>query len=72
MVPMVVAEWTTGLTFAGISLLPLLGPWGGMAGLITLPRIILSVIYLVKKSNEPRAVLDPTPNECWKGGMIYY
>ena len=32
----------------------------------------MRVIYLIKKSNDPRAPVDPTPNECWKGGMIYY
>jgi uncharacterized membrane protein len=34
--------------------------------------ILLSVIYLIKKSREARGPLDPTPNECWKGGILYY
>jgi uncharacterized membrane protein len=28
--------------------------------------------YAVHQSNQPRDPIDPTPNECWKGGMIYY
>jgi uncharacterized membrane protein len=37
-----------------------------------LPIILVAVIYLTKKSRDSRAPVDPTPNECWKGGMIYY
>jgi uncharacterized membrane protein len=28
--------------------------------------------YAAHESNKPRDPIDPTPNECWKSGMIYY
>ena len=34
--------------------------------------ILSSVIYLIKKARNARGPLDPTPNECWKGGIVYY
>ncbi len=38
------------------------------------PLAILApaVIYSVRKANQPRQLPDPTPDECWKGGMLYY
>ncbi len=44
------------------------------AVLVGLPMAIIasSVIYLIKKNRESRGPVDPTPNECWKGGMLYY
>lgn len=32
--------------------------------------VVPAMIYAVRKSNEPGDP-DPTPNECWRGGMIY-
>ena len=34
--------------------------------------LIAAMVYAVHESNQPRDPIDPTPNECWKGGMIYY
>ena len=34
--------------------------------------LIPSVIYLLRKFNQPRDPPDPTPEECWKAGMLYY
>ena len=34
--------------------------------------ILFCVIYMIKKSRDSRGPLDPTPNECWKGGILYY
>jgi uncharacterized membrane protein len=34
--------------------------------------IFAALGYAVHESNKPRDPVDPTPNECWKGGMIYY
>jgi uncharacterized membrane protein len=35
---------------------------------ITIP----AVIYLLRKTREPRDSPEPTPDECWKGGFLYY
>jgi uncharacterized membrane protein len=40
--------------------------------LVTVPIIVCSVFYLIKKNRDSRGPLDSTPNECWKGGIIYY
>ncbi len=34
--------------------------------------IFVALGYAAHESNKPRDPVDPTPNECWKGGMIYY
>lgn len=34
--------------------------------------LIPAMWYAYRKSIEPRDPIDPTPNECWKGGMFYY
>jgi len=66
------SEWALALILSPVALQPLLRLPVGMVAVGGLPIILVSVIYLIKKSNDPRAPVDPTPNECWKGGMIYY
>lgn len=36
-----------------------------------IPLLIPPLVYAYRESIKPREPLDPTPNECWKGGMIY-
>lgn len=38
------------------------------------PLLLLSpaLAHAYRESNKRRYPVDPTPNECWKGGMIYY
>ena len=69
---LVAVQWVFGLTMAGVSLGPLLHLPVPAIALSGLPIILAAVVYLIKKSNDARAPVDPTPNECWKGGMIYY
>ena len=69
---MVAVQWALALTFAGVPLAPLLRlPVAAMAvgGLLI---VLVAAVYLIQKSNDPRSPVDPTPNECWMGGMIYY
>jgi uncharacterized membrane protein len=52
-----------------------------LTGVIALPMSVMvlgplallipAMAYAVRESNKPHDP-DPTPNECWKGGMIYY
>lgn len=35
---------------------------------ILLPTFVL----MIDKLNKPSEPMDPTPNECWKAGIIYY
>jgi len=69
---LVAGEWSLALIMAGVSLGPVMHLPGGAIALSGLPLVLGALIYLMKKSNDPRAPVDPTPNECWKGGMIYY
>jgi uncharacterized membrane protein len=69
---LVAAEWAFGLTMVGVSLSPLVHLPIALVAVGGMPIILIGVVYLIKKARDPRAPLDPTPNECWKGGMIYY
>lgn len=71
---MVTVETALALTFGSVALrLPgVLGipvPWLVFGPLVL---VIPAVVYAVHQSNKPSDPVDPTPNECWKGGMIYY
>ena len=67
---LVAVEWSFALTMAGVALGRVIHLPVGVVAVGGLP-ILLGAGYLIKKSNEPRDP-DPTPDECWKGGMIYY
>jgi len=62
--------WSFALMMAGVALGRVIPLPVGVVAFAWLP-ILLGAGYLIKKSNEPRDP-DPTPDECWKGGMIYY
>ena len=68
----VAVQSALALTMAGVSVGPVMHLPVAATALGGLPIILVAVIYLIKKSKDPRAPVDPTPNECWKGGMIYY
>jgi len=34
--------------------------------------LIPALSYAIRESNKPSDPIDPTPNECWKGGIVYY
>jgi uncharacterized membrane protein len=74
LVVMLAAEWIVALLFGvlplrlatGIAIpipMLLLGP---------LALLIPAMAYAIRESNKPRDPIDPTPNECWTGGIIYY
>ncbi len=69
---LVAVEWSMALTISGVALAPVLHVPVALVALGSLPVILIGVIYLTMKARDPRAPLDPTPNECWKGGMLYY
>ena len=66
---LVAVEWALALTMAGVSMGPLMHLPVALIALGGVPIILVAVIYLTKKSKDPRVPVDPTPNECWKGGM---
>ena len=58
--------------FAAVAIQPLLRfpIWIIIISSIAFPIGLLLVV--VNKFNEPGDSLEPTPNECWKSGVIYY
>jgi uncharacterized membrane protein len=64
--------WVPALMMCSLTLQPLIKlPLTPMA-LASMAIILSSIVYLVKKNREFRGPLDPTPKECWKGGILYY
>jgi len=66
----VTVGWSFALMMEGVALGRVIHLPVGVVAVAWLP-ILLGAGYLIKKSNEPRDP-DPTPDECWKSGMVYY
>ncbi len=58
--------------FAAVAVRPLLGFPIWIILLASMAFSIGLLFVVVGKFNEPGDPLEPTPNECWKGGVIYY
>jgi uncharacterized membrane protein len=74
MILMMTVEWCVTLTFAPLPLKLAAGIDLPLPLVIFGPMLLLvpAIIYAVRQSNQPRDPIDPTPNECWKGGIIYH
>jgi uncharacterized membrane protein len=66
------AEAIIAFLFGQVSLQPALG-FPIQIFWILGPFILLipAIAYAVRESQKARDPVDPTPTECWKGGMIY-
>jgi len=68
----VAVAYVVGVLFAGIALQSLyhIPVWA----IALSPMIVLipAVVGLVRKMGEPSDPVDPTPDECWKGDILYY
>jgi uncharacterized membrane protein len=74
LVVMLTVEWTIALLFGALPLKLGMGipiPIPALA-LGPLAFLIPAMAYAIRESNKPRDPIDPTPNECWKGGIVYY
>jgi uncharacterized membrane protein len=58
--------------FALIAVQPVLGMPVWVIVLAPMAILIPTIVLMVNKLNEPSDPPDPTPNERWKGGIIYY
>ncbi|MBL8213212.1 MAG: DUF1648 domain-containing protein [Bryobacterales bacterium] len=54
----------------GANVLLRLPPW--VIALAPMTVILPIIIAMVRKMSEAGEPMDPTPNECWKAGIIYY
>jgi uncharacterized membrane protein len=68
----IVLTWVFALLVPGGTVQPLIPLPSAVSVALAMAVILFSVIYLIKKNRESRGPLDPTPNECWKGGILYY
>jgi uncharacterized membrane protein len=71
---MLAVEWSMALMFSSVGISLAAGPGMIPGWVVPVPLVLIipALVYTIKKAREPRAPLDPTPNECWKGGIIYY
>jgi uncharacterized membrane protein len=69
----VALSWAFALMMPSMAIQPLIGvPVVPVAVGVSMAVIVFSVFYLIKKNRESRGPVDSTPNECWKGGIVYY
>lgn len=73
LVVMLDAEFVIALLFALVPLQTAAGLRIPVPLMIILPLLLLipALVYAYRESIKPRDPIDPTPNECWKGGIIY-
>ncbi len=68
----IAAEYSIACVIAAAALAPLVRAPLWVMLLAPLAILAPAVVYTVRKANQPRESPDPTPDECWKGGMLYY
>jgi uncharacterized membrane protein len=64
--------WILALLMPGMAIQPLINLPAPVLVAPAMAIILFCVIYMIKKSRDARGPLDSTPNECWKGGILYY
>jgi uncharacterized membrane protein len=64
--------YMVGVLFALIAVQSLLSIPVWLIVLWPMAILIPIIIVTKKKMSEPVEPMDPTPNECWKGGIFYY
>jgi uncharacterized membrane protein len=68
----IAAEYSITCLIVAAALAPLVST--PLWAMLLAPLAILApaMIYAARKAKQPRDSPDPTPDECWKGGMLYY
>jgi uncharacterized membrane protein len=69
---MVAIEYLLGLLFALIAVQPALGIPFWVIALSPMAILIPLLMVMINKMSQPGEPIDPTPNECWKGSLLYY
>ncbi len=69
---LVAIEYMIGLMFAALAVEPLAHVPIWMIVVGPLFVIVPVLIAMARSIAEPTGTVEPTPNECWKAGMIYY
>ena len=64
--------WMLALLLPGLAIQPLTKLPAPALVAPAMAIILFCLIYVIKKARDARGPLDPTPNECWKGGILYY
>jgi uncharacterized membrane protein len=69
---LIAVAYSFSLVMTAVALSPLVRINPLITIFASLAILVPAVIHLVRKFGEPRDQPDPTPDECWKGGMLYY
>lgn len=74
LIVMLATEWVVALLFALLPLQTAAGFRVPVPIMVIAPLVLLmpALLYAYRESIKPRDPIDPTPNECWKGGILYY
>jgi uncharacterized membrane protein len=67
-----VLQWVLAVTIPGSALQSMLGIPVQVLVAVPIAIIAFTVVYLIKKNRQSIGPVDPTPRECWKGGILYY
>jgi uncharacterized membrane protein len=65
-------ELAIGLILSGVAIQALIQLPMPLLTVISMAVILGSVTYLIRVNRNSRVPVDPTPAECWKGGILYY
>ena len=65
-------EYMQGLLFSAVAVIPIVHLPIWVMPVIPLVFIVPMLFAMARAIAEPSGTLEPTPNECWKAGMIYY
>jgi uncharacterized membrane protein len=65
-------QWVLVLMIPGVAMQGLIRMPVGLLIAVSIALILGSVAYLIRANRNSRGPVDPSPQECWKGGILYY
>jgi uncharacterized membrane protein len=68
----IATEYLLGILFALIALQPLLRIPAWVLAIAPIAILVPLIIVINSRMSKSREPMDPTPNECWGGGVFYY
>ncbi len=69
---LIASEYVIGLLFAAMSTATLTHVPVWLIAVVPLFVFVPMIVMMARAIADPVDAAEPTPNECWKGGMIYY
>lgn len=69
---LIAIEYMQALLLSAVAVAPIVHLPGWVMPVIPLVFIVPMLFAMARAITEPGGAPEPTPNECWKGGMIYF